>query len=135
MTVPEDVDTGARCDASDLIGERRGGQIDQIMPLRKAEGPPGPPVNGDRMTRLRAADRLSRLPGIEMAPSEGRPPASDGHKGEVDVRDLVERELRTGVARIPASVTAIDQVAESGSAIRAARVPAAVVVGREDGDP
>ena len=84
---------------------------------------------------MRAADRLSRLPGIEMAPAKARPPASDRHEGEVDVRHLVERELRTRVARIPASVVSIDQIAESGSAMRASSVTAAIVVGREDGYP
>jgi hypothetical protein len=70
-----------------------------------------------------------------MALAQCRPPASDRHQGEVDVSHFVEGESRTSVARIPASVTAIDQEAERGSAMRTARVPAAVVVGREDGDP
>jgi len=84
---------------------------------------------------MRAADHLSRLPGIEMAAAKGRPPASDWHEGKVDVCHLVERELRTRVPRIPASVLSIDQIAESGSAMRASRMSAAVVVGREDGYP
>ena len=87
------------------------------------------------MSWVRAADHLSRLPGIEMTPAKGRPPASDRHEGEVDVRHLVERELRTCVSRIPASVVSIDQVAESGSAMRASSESAAIVVGREHGYP
>ncbi len=129
------MDAGARRNVSDSVGEGHGGQIDQIRPLRKANGPPCSPVHGDRIDWMRATDHLSRLPGIEMAPAKGRPPASDWHEGEVDVRHLVERELRTRVPRIPASVVSIDQIAESGSAMRASSKSAAVVVGREDGYP
>ena len=129
------MDAGARRDASDPVGEGHGWQIDQIRPLRKANGPPGSPVHGDSIDWMRAADRLSRLPGIEMAPAKSRPPSSDWHEGEVDVRHLVERKVRTRVPRIPASVVSIDQIAESGSAMRASSVSAAIVVGGEDGYP
>ena len=70
-----------------------------------------------------------------MAPAKAGPPASDGHEGEVDVCHLRKRKLRTRVARIPASVASIDQIAESGSAMGASSVTAAIVVGREDGYP
>ena len=126
------MDAGARRDTSDSVGECHGWQIDQIRPLGKANGPPGSPVHGDSIDWMRAADRLSGLPGIEMAPAKGRPPASDWHKGEVDVHHLVERELRTRVPRIPASVVSLDQIAECRSAIRASSVSPAIVVGGED---
>ena len=129
------MDARARRDASDPVGEGHGWQIDQIRPLRKANGPPGSPVHGDSIDRMRAADRLSCLPGIEMAPAKGRPPASDRHEGEVDVRHLVERELGTRVTWIPASVVSIDQIAESRSAIGTPSVSAAIVIGGEDGYP
>jgi len=129
------MDAGARRDASDSVGEGHGWQIDQIRPLGEANGPPGSPVHGDSISGVGAADRLSRLPGIEMAPAKGRPPASNWHEGKVDGRHLVERELLTRVPGIPASVVSIDQIAESGSAMRASSVSPAVVVGREDGYP
>ena len=92
-------------------------------------------MHGDSMIWVRAADHLSRLPGIEMTLAKGRPPASDWHEGEVDVRHLVEREVRTCVPRIPASVESIDQITESGSAMRAPSESAAIMVGREHGYP
>ena len=135
LAVPEDMDARARRDASDPVGEGHGWQIDQIRPLRKANGPPGSPVHGDSIGWMRAADRLSRLPGIEMAPAKSRPPSSNWHEGEVDMRHLIDRRVRTRVTRIPASVVSIDQIAESGSAMRASSVSAAIVIGGEDGYP
>ena len=67
-----------------------------------------------------------------MARAKGRPPASDWHEGEVDVRHLVERRLRTCVPGIPAPVVSLDQIAERRPAMRAPRVSPAIVVGSED---
>lgn len=84
------------------------------------------------MSWVRAADHLSRLPRIEMAPAKGGPPASHWHEGQVRVRHLVELDVRTCVPGVPASVASIDQVAESGSAMKASSVSPAIVVGCED---
>ena len=81
---------------------------------------------------VHTADRLSRLPGIEMAEPKARPPSCDWHKSEVDVCHLVECDARTRIPGIPAPVVSLDQIAERGSAMRAPRVSPTIVVGRED---
>ena len=130
----EHLDAGGRRDSSDMVGERRRRPIDQIGALAKADGPPRSPVHGDSDCGLDAADRLGRLPSIEMTPAKGGPPASDRDEGEIDGRHLVQREMRARVPGIPAPVVSLDQVAERRSAMRASRVSPAVVVGRQDAD-
>jgi hypothetical protein len=82
--------------------------------------------------RLSSADHLRRLLGVEMALTKGGPPASDWHQGDVDVRDLVKNNVRACVSGIPASARAVDEIAERGSAMRAARESPAVVIGCQD---
>ena len=118
-----------------VVDQRLGRQIDQIGALGKADGPPGPPVHGDGMIWVNAANRLCRLLGVEMALTKGGSPASDWQQGEVDVRHLLERKVRTCVPRIPAPAGALDKIAERGSAMRAPRVSPAIVVGGQDAYP
>jgi hypothetical protein len=86
-------------------------------------------MDGDGTIWMCAADRLCRLLGVEMTLTEGGSPASDWHQGDVHLRHLFERHLRTCVPRIPAPVGADNQIAECWSAMRAARMSAAVMVG------
>ena len=125
----EDMDAGRWCHAYDLRSEGSGRLIDQIGSLGKAYRPPGSPMDGDGTIWASAADRLSRLLGIEMTRTEGGPPTPDRHQGDVDLRHLVERKTRTCVPRIPASVGAGNKIAESQSAMRAPGVSSAVMVG------
>lgn len=79
--------------------------------------------------RLSSADYLRRLLGVEMALTKGGSPASDWHQGDVDVRHLVESNVRARVSGIPASASAVDKIAERGSAMRAPRESPAIVIG------
>ena len=81
---------------------------------------------------MSAPDHLCGLSGVEMALTKGRSPASDWHQGDVDVRQILERDVRTSVPGIPAPAGALDQIAECGSAMRAPRVSPAVMVGCQD---
>ena len=132
LAVSENMDAGARRETSDSVGECHGRPIDQIGALWKADGPPGSAVHRNSVDWVRAADRLSRLLGIEMARPEGRPPSCDWHESEVDVCHFVEPQVRTRVPRIPAPVVSLDQIAERGSAMRASRVSPTIMVGCED---
>ena len=129
------------CQASDVLGESHGRQIDQIGALGKADGPPGSPVHGDGTIWVNAADRLCRLLGVEMALDQGwvpslRPASGRGRR----VADLLERDVRARVPRIPAPAGARNKIAECGSAMRAPRVvgdhrgrrPGHVSVGRSN---
>jgi hypothetical protein len=73
--------------------------------------------------------RLGRLLRVQVALTEGGPPASDWHQGDVDQCHLLEPEVCTGVPRIPAAARALDEIAKRGSAMRAPGVSPAVVVG------
>jgi hypothetical protein len=86
-------------------------------------------MNGDGTIWTSATDRLCGLLGIEMTRTEGGPPASDWHQGNVDLLHLFEPKMRTCVPRIPASVGAGDKIAECWSAMRAPGVSPAVMVG------
>jgi len=124
------MDARGRCHTSNVLGEGRGWPIDQIGALGEADRPPGSPVHGDGMIWVNEADCLCRLLRIEMVVTESRSPPSDWHKGDVDLRHLLDCELWTSVTRIPAAAGALDKIAERGSAMRASRVSSAVVVGR-----
>ena len=126
------MDAGRWCHASDVLRESRGRQIDQIGALGEADRPPGSPVDGDGTFWINAADRLCPLLGVEMALTKGWSPASDWHQGDVDVRHLLKRNVRTCVSRIPAAAGAGNKIAERGSTMRAPRVSPAVVVGGQD---
>ena len=86
-------------------------------------------MHGNGTIWLNAADRLCRLLGVKMALTKGRSPASDWHHSDIDERQLLKRDIRTRVPRIPAPAGAGQQVAECGSAMGAPRVSPAVVVG------
>ncbi|MCW2805119.1 MAG: hypothetical protein JWN06_3336 [Propionibacteriaceae bacterium] len=118
--------------ASDVLGEGRGREIDPLGALGKADGPPSSPVHGDGSNWVSAANNLCRLLGVEMALTNGRSPASDGKQRDVDVRHFLQRKLRTRVPRIPTPAGAVDEIAERGSAMTAPRMTAAVVVGGQD---
>ena len=126
------MDAGSWCHAGDVLGESRGRQIDQIGALGEADGPPGSPMDGDGTIWVNAADRLCRLLGVEMALTKARSPASDWHKGDVDERRLLKRNVRACVPRIPAAAGAGNKKAECGSAMRAPGVSAAIVIGGQD---
>jgi hypothetical protein len=128
----EDMDAGAWRQARDVPGECLSRQINQLGPLRKADGPPGTPVHRDGTIWLSAADHVRRLLGVEMAPIKCGSPASNWHQCDVDVRQLVESNLGTCVPRIPAPATALDEIAERGSAVGTPRVSPAVVIGGQD---
>jgi hypothetical protein len=91
-------------------------------------------VHGDGPNWVSAADSLCRLLGVEMALTKGGSPASDWQQGDVDVRHLIQRKVRTGVPRIPTPAGALHEIAERGSAMWAPRMSAAVVVGGQDAD-
>ena len=88
------------------------------------------------MFRLDPVDRLCRLHSVQMAltmaRNDGRSPASDRHKGNVDLRHLVRLELRTGVPRIPPSARTLDEKAKRGSAMGARKVSPTIVVSGQD---
>jgi hypothetical protein len=130
--VSKDMDAGSWCHASDVLGESRGRQIDQIGALGEADGPPGSPVDGDGTIWVNAADQLCCLLGVEMALTKARSPASDWHKGDVDECRLLKTYVRACVPRIPAPAGAGNKEAECRSAMRAPRVSAAIVIGGED---
>ena len=125
------MDARSWCHASDVFGEGRSRQIDQVGALAEADGPPGSPVHGDGTIWVNAADRLCRLLCIEMSLAKGRSPASNWHQRDVDRPHLLKRKVRTRVPRIPAPAGAGNKIAECGSAMRAPRVSPAVVVGRQ----
>jgi len=125
---------------SNVVGEGRGWPIDQIGALREADRPQSSPVDGDGVSRLDPEDCLRRLLGVEMtlimARNNGRPPASHWDQRYVDVHQLLERNVRTSVARIPpAPRAALNEIPERGSAITAPSVSPAVVVGGQDSYP
>jgi hypothetical protein len=122
------MDDSVRRQAGTVVSKGRGGQVDQIGALGKADRPPGPPVHGDGMIWVNAANGLCRLTGVEMALTKCRSPASDWQQGEVDVRHFLECKVRTCVSRIPAPAGALDKKAERGSAVRAPRVSPTIVV-------
>jgi hypothetical protein len=117
---------------SDVISEGFGRQIDQIAPLREANGPPSSLVHRDGTSGLNTADRLRRLQSVEMAPPKVGPPTSHRHQSDVDASRLRKSKLRTGVAGIPASAGAINEIAKRRSAMRASRVSPAIVIGCQD---
>lgn len=132
LAVSQEMNAGGWCQASDVLGEGRSRQIDQIGALGEADGPPSSPVHGDGPNWVSAADSLCCLLGVEMALTKGRSPASDWQQGDVDVRHLLQRKVRTRVPRIPTPAGALNKIAERGSAMRAPRMSAAVVVGGQD---
>jgi hypothetical protein len=129
LAVVEEMDSGGRCHTSDVLGEGDGRPIDQFGTLREPDRPPSPPVHGDGMIWVKKLDRLCRLLRVQMALTEGGPPASDWHQGDVDQRYLLEPDVWTSVPRIPAAARALDKIAKRGSAMRAPGVSPAVVVG------
>jgi hypothetical protein len=132
LAVSEDMHAGGWCQASDMVGEGHGRQIDQIGALGKPDRPPCAPMDWDGTIWVSAADRLCRLLGVEMTVTQGGSPASDWHQGEVGMPHLVERNVCTRVPRIPAPVGADNKIAECWSAMRAPRVSSAVMVGSQD---
>ena len=132
LAMSEEMDAGARRQARDVPGECLSRQINQVGPLTKADGPPGTPVHRDGTIWLSAADDIRRLLGVEMAPIKCGSPASNWHQGDIDVRHLVDGNLRTCVSRIPAPTRALDEIAERGSAMGTPRVSAAVVISGQD---
>jgi hypothetical protein len=123
------MDAGGWCDAHNVRGEGSGGQIDKLGALGKADGPPGSPMDGDGTIWANAADCLCRLLGVEMTLTKGGSPASNWQQSDVDLRYVLVRKVRTGVAGIPAPVGAGNKITECRSAMRAPRVSSAVMVG------
>ena len=107
LTLAEEMNSGGWCQASNMVGEGSGWKVDQIATLGKSDRPPGSPVHGDGVMWLSAADGFCRLLGVEMAlfvaRNDGRSPTSDRHQCYVDIRHLLQPELRTCVPRIPPS--------------------------------
>jgi hypothetical protein len=132
LAVPEKVDAGGWCNSRDVFGECLRRQINQIGTLRKADGPPGTPVHGDGTNWLNIADHVGSLFGVEMTMVKCGSPASDWHQDDVDVRHLVKGKVRTGVSRIPALASALNEIAECGPAMSAPRESPPVVVGGQD---
>jgi hypothetical protein len=130
--MPEKVDAGGRCHSRDVFGECLRRQINQLGTLTKADGPPGTPVHGDGTNRLSAANHISSLLGVEVALIKRRSPASDRHQGDVDIGHLVKGKVRPCVPRIPAPVSALNEIAECGSAMRTTRESPPIVVGSQD---
>ena len=132
----ETVDARSRYQAGDVVGERCGREIDEIGALRKTDWPPGPPMHRDGMFRLDVMDRMCGLLGVEMAIAvardNARSPASDWHEGYVDVRRLLQLNLRTCVPRVPPPARTHDEKAERGSAMRASKVSPTIVVSGQD---
>jgi hypothetical protein len=126
------MDDSARRQAGTVVNKGRGGQIDQVGALGKADRPPGPPVHRDGMIRMDAANRLCRLLGVEMALTKCRSPASDWQQCEVDVRHFLQCKVQTCISRIPAPARALNEKAKRGSAMRAPRVSPTIVVGGQD---
>ena len=136
LALPEEMYTGGWCQASDMLSEGSGWQIDQIAALGKADGPPGSPVNRDDMMGLGAADGFCRLLGVEMtlfvARNDAWSPASDWHQCYVDIRHLLQPKLRTCVPGIPPPARLLHKKAERGSAMTASSVSPTVVVGGQN---
>ena len=132
LAVSEEKDAGGWCHACDVLGESHGRPIDQTGALREAHGPPRSPMHRYHAIRLSSADHQRRLLGVEVALTKGGSPASDWHQGDVDVRHLVEGNVRPCVSGIPASASALDKKAERGSAMRAPRESPAIVIGCQD---
>jgi hypothetical protein len=132
LAVPEKVDAGGRCHSRYVFGECRRRQINQLRTLTKPDGPPGTPVHGDGTNWLSAANHVSSLLGVEMTAIKRRSPASDRHQGDVDIRHLVKGKVRPCVSRIPAPVSALNEIAECGSAMRTPRESPPIVVGGQD---
>jgi hypothetical protein len=126
------MDGGGWYEASDVVGEGQGRQIDQIGALREADGPPGSPVHGNGTIWVSAANHLCRLLGVEMALTKGGSPTSYWQHSDVDVPHLLERKVQTCVARIPAPAGTFNKITERGPAMRTTRVSPAVVVGGQD---
>ena len=131
----ETVDARSRYQAGDVVGERYGREIDEIGALRKTDWPPGPPMHRDGMFRLDVMDRMCGLLGVEMAIAvardNARSPASDWHEGYVDVRRLLQLNLRTCVPRVPPSPGAVNKT-KCRSAMAASSVSPTVVVSSQD---
>jgi hypothetical protein len=122
------MDDSARRQAGTVVSKGRGGQIDQVGALGKADRPPGPPVHRDGMIWVNAANGLCRLTGVEMALTKCRSPSADWHQGDVDVRHLLECNVGTCVSWIPAPAGALDKKAKRGSTMRAPRVSPTIMV-------
>jgi hypothetical protein len=75
----EEMNAGGWCQVSDVVGEGRGWQIDQIGALGETDRPPGSPMHRDGTIWVSAADRLCGLLGVEMALTKRGSPASDWH--------------------------------------------------------
>jgi hypothetical protein len=120
---------GGWCYAYNVSGEGSGGQIDQLGALRKADWPPGSPMDGDGTIWVSAADRLCRLLGVEMSLTKGGSPAAHWQQSDVDLGYVLVRKVRTCVAGIPAPVGAGNKIAKCWSAMTAPRVSPAVMVG------
>jgi hypothetical protein len=131
----ETVDAGGRYQVSDMVSERRRRAIDEIGALGKTDGPPGAPMHRDGMFRLGAMDRMCGLLGVEMAitvaRNYARPPASDRYQGYVDVRRLLQLNLRTCVPRVPPSPGAVNKT-KCRSAMAASSMSPTVVVSGQD---
>ena len=130
--MPENVDAGGCCHPRDMFGESLRRQVNQLGTLTKADGPPGTPVDGDGTSWLSPADDIGSLLGVEMTPIKRGSPSSDGDQSDVHVRHLVKSKVRTGVSRIPAPASALNEIAECGSAMRTPREPPPVVVGGQN---
>ena len=91
LAVSQEMNAGGWCQASDVLGEGRSRQIDQIGALGEADGPPSSPVHGDGSNWVSAADSLCCLLGVEMALTKAGSPASDWQQGDVDVCHLLQR--------------------------------------------
>jgi hypothetical protein len=128
LAVPQHVHAGRTAEIEDMIGEGTAGDIDQVGSLRKADRPPGSPVHRDGMIWACAAHRIRRPPCIQMTRAEGRSPSANRHKRDVDFSQLLERQIRAGVARIPAAAGTLDEETERRPAMRTAGQPAAVVM-------
>jgi hypothetical protein len=132
LAVPEKVDAGGWCHPCDMFGESLRRQINQLGTLTKPDGPPSTPVHGDGTIWLSATNHVSSLLGVEMTLIKRRSPASDRHQGDVDIRHLVKGKARPCVSRIPAPVSAVNEIAECGSAMRTPRESPPVVVSGQD---
>jgi hypothetical protein len=132
LAVPENVDAGGWCHPCGMFCESLRRQINQLGTLTKADGPPGTPVDGDGTCWLGAADHIGSLLGVEMTLIKRGSPASDWDQSDVHVRHIVKGKVRTSVSRIPAPASALNEIAECGSAMRTPRESPPVVVGSQN---